>query len=230
MKLITGWAEVVEAPHDWQIEAILQKMPGGENSFVILEKDTSRFIQAHGSSESGFLLEYWENGQGVYCHPDPTLEMVIQAFRFFVKNEGRQPELATWQEIAKKRDQVNQESTTAPGQSVQKTRQPRSTTKGLRLVAFAILSLVACCLIGGPAGLIFILPAIVPGMFLFMDLDRRRKNFSLPATPFLILANVVVQSVFIGLLVFWAVYLPDDWYLLVSNLSFLGIMGTLSFL
>ena len=67
MPLTTGWRIDIQNPSDDEIAKTIQDMPGGENSFVILRKDTDNFIQVAGHKESGYLLEYWENKQGYVC-------------------------------------------------------------------------------------------------------------------------------------------------------------------
>jgi len=48
MKLTSGWGIEIRNPTRQEIEQVLMDMPVGENSFVLLEKETKFFIQAAG--------------------------------------------------------------------------------------------------------------------------------------------------------------------------------------
>jgi len=231
MKLKTGWAKNIETPRADQIEAVLQKMPGGPDSFVILEEDASRFIQAHGSSDSGFRLEYWEKGRGYVCQPDPGLDQVIQAFQSYARADEWWHVALAWavfQDIDTGRDKGN-----VPGGEAAKItkKRPRYTKKGLlRLALFAVLVLVGFFVIGGPLGFIYLLPSIVPLILLLTDLYTHRRNFSLPSLFFTIMVNLLIWAFIIGMLVYLVKYPPRDWPLLVATVPWLAIAGTEAFL
>jgi hypothetical protein len=61
LTLLTGWKGEFQHPSDNEIVEVIQDMPGGENSFVVLQNNADSFVQVAGHEELGFLLEYWEN-------------------------------------------------------------------------------------------------------------------------------------------------------------------------
>lgn len=86
MKSITGWSGMIESPSEIDIESVLREMPGGENSFIILERDQTDFIQAAGGEFVGFSLENQEGGIANhyrYVDLDVTLEKPLKSSIFF---------------------------------------------------------------------------------------------------------------------------------------------------
>lgn len=60
MKLTVGTGGEIEAPSAEQVEGALRGLPGGSDSFAILEQDEQTYIQTSGGPADGFVLEYRE--------------------------------------------------------------------------------------------------------------------------------------------------------------------------
>ena len=190
--LIIGWGNEIQNPSDDEIEKAVQDMPGGENSFVVLRKEIDNFIQVAGHKESGYLLEYWESKQGYYCTvTDLSSDIVIGVFKSYANDDGTWRDSVTWEIIEEK-----------SGTKIRtKQSKPSFTKKGvLRLALVAILFLISC-LVFTPAGLMIAgALALVPGLFIYIDLDFQKKNYSLPAPLFTVLVNIILLVPVVGLL------------------------------
>jgi hypothetical protein len=235
MKLSTGWAEILQAPNDEQIESILREAPGGINSFVILENDSKNFMQAHGDWESGFRLEHWENGEGYCCQPDPEVEVVIKTLQSYARGDDSWRTNLNWEKINKSGNDADTAQGKMGDSSIQGTekkgKRPRYTKKGLLyLAAFAVFLPFFCIIAGTPLGIVFMVtPAIVAGVFLAIEIDRKKKNFAIPTTFNIILVNIILWSVLIGLIIFIVPLFPKRLSEVVVWLPTLGILGTLIF-
>jgi hypothetical protein len=190
--LIMGWGGEIQNPSGNEIEKAIRSMPGGENSFVILRKETDIFIQVAGPEESGYLLEYWEDKQGHYCTAtDLSLNTVIKAFQSYAWGDETWRSSVPWEAMEEKSGVENQA----------KKRKSRFTRKGIiRLALFAVLFLIGC-FIFTPVGIMIAgMFALLPGLFIYIDLDFQKKNYSLPAPFFTALVNIVLLAPVIGIL------------------------------
>jgi hypothetical protein len=192
LTLIIGWGGEIQNPSDNEIAKAIQDMPGGENSFVILQKETETFIQVAGHEESGYLLEYWENKQGYYSTvTDLSLDAVINVFKSYAQGDEAWRSVVSWEAMGEKSGTKDQT----------KKSEPRFTKKGIiRLALFAVLFLISC-FIFTPAGLMIGgMLTFLPALFIYIDLDFQKKNYSLPAPLFTVLVNIVLLVPAFGLL------------------------------
>jgi hypothetical protein len=99
MKLTTGWGETIHFPSEREIETLLEDMPGGLNSFVILEKAPGQYIQAAGGESSLVQIEYQAGGleQHYRCTDAADIDKTIQIFLAYARNEANWVELANWE-------------------------------------------------------------------------------------------------------------------------------------
>lgn len=198
--MIIGWGKDSQKPSETKIAKALRGMPGGENSFVILQKDADNFIQVAGHEESGFLLEYWENKQGHYCTASElSSNTVIRVFKSYVRNDE------VWRKFVNWEDMGEESGTKSPSNQ----KKPRFTREGMMRLALVAILFFISCIIFTPLGLIMgAMVAIVPGLFIYIDFNHQKLNYSLPAPFFTMLVNLVLLPVVIGILS----TLPwDDW-------------------
>lgn len=75
---------IIDDPTDVQIEAALQTLDDA-NSFAVLERQTSRFIQTRCQPGQGFSLEYKDDSTSHYYCGDANLDLapVVEAFQSY---------------------------------------------------------------------------------------------------------------------------------------------------
>ena len=61
IKLTVGDGTIIRNPTSEQIAEILQDLPGGRDSFVVLKTSPQFFAQCAGNKDEGFLIEYSED-------------------------------------------------------------------------------------------------------------------------------------------------------------------------
>ncbi len=82
MKFIVGNGTVIHNPTSDQIAETLRDLPGGRDSFVVLEASSQFFVQCAGSEKEKFLIEYCE-GDNTFRAIDEncSLELVTEALQ-----------------------------------------------------------------------------------------------------------------------------------------------------
>ena len=104
--------EPIEDPTPEQIENAIKNLPGGNHSFVILEArgHGTRFVQAAGSVDEGYLLEYQE---GVFdnhfrCTLDPTnADTVTRTFLEYYREDPDWKSKVPWRKLGLDSDNNN---------------------------------------------------------------------------------------------------------------------------
>ena len=96
--------QVIHDPSPEQVSAVIEGLPPGGDSFVILADDADEmtFIQAMGSPAEGFGLEYQEGSldQHFECtSQDLTAEHVVLAFRSYLRGETAWKTAFTWERM-----------------------------------------------------------------------------------------------------------------------------------
>lgn len=99
MKLSTDRKKPVEEPRPEQIrEALLSLAPDG-SGFAILEQSGQYFMQAGGSAQEGFVLEYRDGSDARQFRADPvgtSLEDVVAAFSDYARGDESFKARFTW--------------------------------------------------------------------------------------------------------------------------------------
>lgn len=94
----------LQGPTDEEIIGATWSLPGGRPSFVILQKKKCHFMQAGGSAEEGFTLEYQEfSTDGHWQHvgsPDVDIETVNAALTSYARDEDSWRELP-WRRVTR---------------------------------------------------------------------------------------------------------------------------------
>jgi hypothetical protein len=140
MKLIAGWGVEIEDPSEKDIEQTLNAMPGGENSFVILEASALNFIQAAGGDGKPVVVEAWDdNTSRSFRVKDDSLELskAIRLFQSFLLGEGEWQLMVEW-------EMINLDGATKPGGKGANQKYFPTMIKAFVLpVALSILCLIA---------------------------------------------------------------------------------------
>ena len=92
MQLDLGSGESIKNPNKNQIGIGLASLRGGVNSFAILSKDENTYMQVHGSSVGGFLLEYQDGSVNRHFRsPAESLQLqeVMRAFDLYLSDDDR---------------------------------------------------------------------------------------------------------------------------------------------
>ena len=102
--LRTGDDREIRDPSPEAIAALIQAVPGGDDSFLVLapEQDELTYIQAIGSPAEGFAVEYQEGAldQHFECaiQPLPT-EHVVLAFQAYLRGDDVWKTALTWRRM-----------------------------------------------------------------------------------------------------------------------------------
>lgn len=100
MRLDSGVADPIHAPTAAQIAELFSSLPGGSDSFAVLLIDDLTYIQAHGSAQDGFVLEYQDGSldQHYRAHDEQLdLAAVTRAFQQYAAGDSSWRGAATWQ-------------------------------------------------------------------------------------------------------------------------------------
>ncbi len=102
MELSTGTGQQFSDPTPAEIAGVLASLPGGEDSFAILEQDDMVYIQtAGGASEAGFVLEYQEGSLERHyrsTNDELPLETVTRAFQLYAARNPAWKSLTSWEQ------------------------------------------------------------------------------------------------------------------------------------
>jgi len=102
MKLEAGAGPPIENPTDEQISEGLSAVDAEQGGFVILSRGTQTYLQAHGSPEEGFSLEYRDGSPDDHYRSrssDTSLQTTIDVFQAYRRDDADWGEAVEWTEV-----------------------------------------------------------------------------------------------------------------------------------
>lgn len=102
MKLSTGTGPDVSEPTSDQIVNAIRSLPGGVDSFVVLARADHFFLQAAGSREEGYHLEYKELDDSRHFEATGeslSEEELIQLFLAYAREDDSWKQQHQWQPL-----------------------------------------------------------------------------------------------------------------------------------
>lgn len=88
------------SPTDESIEDALRKLDGASNHFAILSIDEMTYMQASGSAETGFVIEYQDGALDEHFKSTDTaipLERVSKAFQSYLRRDDKWKSEFEWE-------------------------------------------------------------------------------------------------------------------------------------
>lgn len=102
MKLETSNAGEIPDPSAARIAEALAQLPGGADSFAILDSGEQAFVQVAGSAEEGFHIEYREGGEDRHFEaatPPVTLAQAVDIFQRYAAGDGSWRSKVEWKPL-----------------------------------------------------------------------------------------------------------------------------------
>ena len=99
MRLCTADGTFIDQPDAAQIEQQIRSLPGGADSFAILETDQMTYVQAAGGGAEPFTLEYQAGSVDAHYRAadDVPIDIVVQVFQAYAVGRDWQS-LVQWQQ------------------------------------------------------------------------------------------------------------------------------------
>jgi hypothetical protein len=196
MKLIIGWKKEIESPTESDLEASINRATGGPNSFIRLELDENRFIQAAGSMINGFSVEWRDpakGGQFKFAGAAPGY-IVYEMFRFYLRGDDTWHIQCRWQKVKERPPKMV--TTSFMPVSALKSSITRGSFFWYWFFQGIVYMIMVCPFLILLNSFNIAVLAFIPTMFLFDDSYKLGKNYSLPDTQTAVLA---VAAIFVTL-------------------------------
>jgi len=98
MRFETGFGPVKDDPGAVEIGLLLAELPGGQDSYAILSRDDSHFLQAAGGGAEGWVVEY-HDGPDHYESSRQPLDVIIELYRRYREDQPGWRRLVQWKPI-----------------------------------------------------------------------------------------------------------------------------------
>lgn len=102
MQLSTGTGPDLSEPTSEQIVNAIRSLPGGDDSFVVLARSDHFFVQAAGSREEGYHLEYKELDDSRHFEAtgkSPSEEELVQLFLAYARGDDSWKQQHQWEPL-----------------------------------------------------------------------------------------------------------------------------------
>ncbi len=102
MKITAGFKNTINEVNESVIKSLVMAMPGGTDSFIILERSDMFYMQVSGSKTDGYQLEYREGADETHLVVAPDIAepgQVIEAFVEYLNGGSAYKTSHTWKPL-----------------------------------------------------------------------------------------------------------------------------------